>query len=174
MKSKKLLQKPIVAVRFYDHVMGSDKPLECEIYGRLVRKTRRLLVVAHWILTKSRGGAQRDNWELTSILRSTIKRVVRLSMLGLAFSTSVGCFVESETERASLFEKDAFVRVYAADGRHLFGGRVKAAQAPFVTLCGLRGVAIAGPFREAQCLVVDTRGPWLLVEAHMPDERRSK
>lgn len=42
------MAKPIVEVVFWDHIQGDHRPLKCRVYGRLLKRTPKRLVVRSW------------------------------------------------------------------------------------------------------------------------------
>lgn len=62
----------LVEIRFLDHAHGSDlRPMDCTIWGRLVRSDRKSITVRHW--ETSEGGVRSgNNHEESLVLRSCI------------------------------------------------------------------------------------------------------
>jgi hypothetical protein len=69
-----LLDK-VVEVTFWDHVNGSDKPVQCRAYGKVLGETEESLCIAYWILDDVDQETQENNREVFAIVKSTIKHI---------------------------------------------------------------------------------------------------
>ena len=74
----KLRKGMVVAVTFNDHAMNTDKPPEFVAYGMISTVTPSTLIVDAWHYS-DKEAARDDNVESFTIMRSAIKRVVRLT-----------------------------------------------------------------------------------------------
>lgn len=63
-------------VKFYDHCLGKDSEITCEILGYFVRETKNAYVFTHWVVTNDEDYKE-DNIEITTILKSTIIKCVK-------------------------------------------------------------------------------------------------
>jgi len=77
-------------------------------------------------------------------------------------------FVTDRDSRATIFHPEQLVRVYGPSGNMLFVGKVTQQEIPFITLCDLHKVGIGGNFVTKQCVTLDTRGQYLMIEANEP------
>ena len=61
----------LYAVKFYDHALNSDA-IECICSGILIRQTKKTITLAYWLPVDKDIELVKNNWEIVSIIKSTI------------------------------------------------------------------------------------------------------
>jgi len=68
----------IVRVVFLDHVEDSDKPIEFEVFGRILKQTTTATTIGSWLFTKEDNAAGDENVKTWCIVNSAIQTINRL------------------------------------------------------------------------------------------------
>jgi hypothetical protein len=74
------LEGKLVAIKFWDHVLNSDEPLLCELYGRVAFDLQHAITIDCWI-DASDGDEKRsleNNTECFTLVRSAIVEISEL------------------------------------------------------------------------------------------------
>lgn len=76
----RLVAGDIAGIRFLDHVAGGDDVAEFWVYGRVAVVSRDKYTIDSWALADPKADRehQRENIESFTIIRSTIREVLRL------------------------------------------------------------------------------------------------
>ena len=68
----------VVRVVFLDHVEDSDKPLEFEVFGRILKQTATSTTIGSWLYTKEDNAAGDENVKTWCIVNSAIQTINQL------------------------------------------------------------------------------------------------
>jgi hypothetical protein len=65
----------VVRVVFLDHVEDSDKPLEFEVFGRILKQNATATTIGSWLFTKEANETEDGNIKTWCIVNSTIQTI---------------------------------------------------------------------------------------------------
>lgn len=65
----------VVRVVFLDHVEDSDKPLEFEVFGRILKQNATATTIGSWLFTKETNEIEDGNIKTWCIVNSTIQTI---------------------------------------------------------------------------------------------------
>lgn len=79
MKSKKLTKYKPYSVKFYDHYIGGDHEIVCQILGYFYSETKNYYTFTHWLVVDSDCETTIEtNIEKTSLLKNAIIEIKSL------------------------------------------------------------------------------------------------
>jgi hypothetical protein len=63
---------------FHDHCVGDDDPVECEVFGRVIKQCDNFVTISWWNVLNSTKEVQDSNREIVNIVKSTILKKRKL------------------------------------------------------------------------------------------------
>lgn len=76
---KKFLEGCIYKIRFYDHCIGSEDKMICEVVGWCIKDAGEHVVLSSWVVDTKDAQVKKDNVEPMSIIKATIIRSRKIS-----------------------------------------------------------------------------------------------
>lgn len=72
MKRNKFELEKLYKIRFYDHCIGSQEKMICEVVGWVIKNDKDYVVLTSWVVDTKDHQVKKDNVEPMSILKAVI------------------------------------------------------------------------------------------------------
>jgi len=75
MENYKFKKGKLYKIKFYDHCIGQDKKMICEVIGWLLQNDKKHIVITYWRVNSNDKDIKKDNVEPVSIIKSCIIKI---------------------------------------------------------------------------------------------------
>lgn len=62
----------VYQIVFYDHCVGGSDPIECEVFGRVLKQTDKFVSLSWWNVINGDEATTENNREMVNLIKSTI------------------------------------------------------------------------------------------------------